>query len=130
MLVSLAPIVADGVRENVPVAVESGARDRPADGRVAFEAMLGILVPKVERSVAASSAERAVDGVEGDGVDRVDIADVAVVRRRLTVALETEVRARVLIFNVLNGASALDAANGESRRVREAAHDARLPLER
>lgn len=36
----------------------------------------------------------------------------------------------VFFLNVLNSATALDTANRKARRIREATHDARLPLER
>lgn len=91
--------------------------------------MLGILIPEVEGTVATRSAERTVDRVEGDGVDGVDVADIAVVRWRLTVALETEVRAGVLVLDVLNGAATFDTAHGKARRVGEAADYPRLPLQ-
>lgn len=36
----------------------------------------------------------------------------------------------VFFLNVLNSATALDTANRKARRIREATHDASLPLER
>lgn len=76
-LEALAPVVADGVGEDVAVEAEARARDWGADGWVALEAVLGVLVPEVESSVRAGCAEGAVDWVEGDGVDCVDAGDVA-----------------------------------------------------
>jgi hypothetical protein len=73
--------------------VEVCATDAAADFGVALETVLGILVPEVECAVAAGSAEGAVDGVEGDGVDRVDVGYVASVGGVLAMALEREVGA-------------------------------------
>ena len=123
------PVIAAGVRKDVPTAIEVCADDRLARLRVALEAVLGVLVPEVERAVAARRREGAVDGVEGDGVDAVDVAGAAV-GEVLAVALEGEVGAVVLVLDVLDRAAALDAADCEARRVREALHRPRLPLER
>jgi hypothetical protein len=91
VLVALAPVVADGVGKDVARLVEGGGRDGPADGGIALEAVLGVLVPEVEGSIRTGSAEGAVDRVERDVVDRVDVRDV--VGGRVTVALEGEVGA-------------------------------------
>lgn len=64
--VALAPVVADGVCENVPCAVEGSAGDGAPDGRIALETVLRVLIPEVEGAVTASGAEGTVDGVEGD----------------------------------------------------------------
>ena len=68
--------------------------------------MLRILIPEMERPVAACSAEGPVDRVEGYGVYGVYIADVARVGGGLPVAFETEVRGGVFFFNVLDRAAA------------------------
>lgn len=91
--VPLTPVIADGVREDVPGAVEACRADGAADFGVAFEAVLGVFVPEVEGAVAAGGGEGAVDGVEGDGVDGVDVGDVAGLRGGLSVAFEGEVGA-------------------------------------
>jgi hypothetical protein len=91
--VALTPIVADRVRKDVSRAREGGSRDAAADLRVAFEAVLSVLVPEVEGPVATGGAEGAVDGVERDCVDTVDFGDITLVRVRLAVALEREVEA-------------------------------------
>ena len=52
--------------------------------------MLGNSIPKVERAVRTSGAERAVLRVKGDGVDRVDVCHI--VLRGVSVAFEGEVR--------------------------------------
>lgn len=91
--VPLTPIIADGVGKDVPRPVEACGADGAADFRVAFEAVLGVLVPEVEGAVAAGGGEGAVHGVEGDGVDGVDVGDVARLRGGLSVAFEGEVGA-------------------------------------
>jgi hypothetical protein len=53
--------------------------------------VLGVLVPEVERTVGAGRAEGAVDGVERDIVDGVDVGDA--VGGGVTVTLEGEVGA-------------------------------------
>lgn len=67
--VALAPVVADGVREDVACARKGCGGDAAANLGVAFEAVFGVLVPEVKGAVAAGGAEGAVHGVEGDGVD-------------------------------------------------------------
>jgi hypothetical protein len=125
--VSFTPIVADSVRKDVACAREGSGRDAAADFGVALETVLGVLVPEVEGAVATSSAEGAVDGVEGDCVDRIDFSDVALVGIGLAVAFEGEVEAVVMVsmmctmatgeraglpgvfvFDVLNRTSAFD----------------------
>jgi hypothetical protein len=91
--VALAPVVADGVGEDVARAAEARGSDAAADLWVALEAVLCVLVPEVEGAVGAGGAEGAVHGVEGDCVDRVDFGDVALGRVGLAVALEGEVEA-------------------------------------
>jgi len=89
--VSLVPIVRDGVREDGAVVVEVSAADASTNLRVTLQTVLGVLVPEVECAVATGCAEGAVDGVEGDGVDRVDVGHIAGVGGVLTMALEREV---------------------------------------
>lgn len=82
----------------------------------------------MECAVATGGRESTVLGVEGDVIHAVDVGDVAL--RRVAVALEAEVRGRILFFDVLDGATALDGADREARGIGEAADHARLPLER
>lgn len=90
--VALAPIIADCVSENVSVVGEAGAGDGAADSWVSLEAVLGILVPEVECAVGSCGGESAVNWVERDGVDCVDVGHVA--RWWVAVALEREVEAK------------------------------------
>ena len=89
--VSLVPVVRDGVGEDGAVVVEVGAADASADLRVTLQTVLGVLVPEVECAVATGRAEGAVDRVEGDGVDRVDVGHIAGIGGVLAMALEREV---------------------------------------
>ena len=75
--VSFAPVIADGVGEDGAIPVEGGCADRATNFGISLETMFGILVPEVEGSVAACSAEGAVLRMEGDGVHGIDIGDVA-----------------------------------------------------
>lgn len=127
--VALAPIIADSVGEDVSVAVEGGAGDRPVYSWISLQAVLGVLIPEVESTVTSGSAECAVDGVEADRVDGVDVADVAVGWGIFTVALEGEVGGGILVLDVLDGAATFDTADGKSGGVGEAADYPRLPLE-
>ncbi len=142
--VTLAPVVTDSVGEDVAVEGEGGGDDGAADGWVALETMLGVLVPEVEGSVGAGGAEGAVDWVERDGVDGVDVVDVGC--RRITVALEGEVQAievsmyvshrslqnlpRILIIHVLHGATTLDGANSKALSILETSNSSGLVLQR
>lgn len=72
----LTPIVTDRIREDAAVLVKCGGGNRAANGWVALESRMGVLVPEVKRPVRAGGAEGTVDGVEGDGIDRVDFAAV------------------------------------------------------
>ena len=89
VLVALAPVVGYGVGEDVSGFVKGRGDDATADVGVAFETVLGILVPEVEGSVGAGGAEGAVDRVEGDVVYGVDGNDV--VLDGVTMALEGEI---------------------------------------
>jgi hypothetical protein len=90
--VPFTPVVADRVRENIACTRERRSRDASANLWVALETVLCVLVPEVEGAIAASGAEGAVDGVEGDCVDRVDFCDVALAGVGLAVAFEGEVK--------------------------------------
>jgi hypothetical protein len=90
---ALAPVVANGVGEDVAFAGEARGGDGAADLGVALEAVLCVLVPEVEGAVGARGAEGAVLRVEGDGVDRVDFGHVALGGVLLAVAFEGEVEA-------------------------------------
>ena len=92
--VALAPVVANGIREDRAVPVESGRGDRATDIRITFEAVFGILVPEVEGAVAAGCAESTVDWVEGYGVDGVDVGDFLRVWGDVAVAFEGEIGAK------------------------------------
>lgn len=126
--IPLAPIVTDRIRKDVAIAIEIRRSDATSHFRIPLQAMLSVLVPKVESAIAARSAEGAVHWMEGDGIDRVDVAGVA--DRGAAVALEAEVVALVFVIHVLNSASTFDASHRESRAVREGADDACLPLQR
>ena len=85
--------IADRIRKHAAVAVEAGRRDGPSDVWIPLEPVLGILVPEVVRAVTTRGAEGAVFGVEGDGVDAVDVGDAGLIGRRLPVSLEREFEA-------------------------------------
>lgn len=127
-LVALAPVVADGVGEDAARGIEGRGHDAAADGRVALEAVLGVLVPEVEGAVATGRGEGAVLRVERDVVDAVDVGNVAL--WRVAVTLEAEVGGGVLLLDVLDRAAPLDTTHREARSVAKAAYHARLPLER
>lgn len=91
VLVSLGPVVTDGVGKDAAVLVEGRGGDAAADVGVALETVLGVLVPEVEGSVRTGRAEGAVDGVERDVVYGVDVGGA--VDGRVTVALEGKVGA-------------------------------------
>ena len=59
--------------------------------------MLCVLVPEVEGSVRAGSAEGTVNRVKGDCVDGVDTGDVAVDGVLLAVAFEREVETEIVL---------------------------------
>ena len=107
---ALGPVVADGVCEDVAVPVKVGRRDASAHVGVTLEPVLGVLVPEVECAVRAGRREGAVDGMEGNVVDGVNVGDVSL--GRVAVALKREVgavgrsvsvwcRARGIIASVL-----------------------------
>lgn len=143
------PIITNTIREDPTRAVKIRRADGAPDLRVALQPMFGVLVPEMEGAVAAGGAEGAVLRVEGNGVDAVDVC-VVVARRGGAggggaargaaaagggddggaVAFEGEVRGGVFILDVLDGASPLDAADGEARAVVEAGDDTGLPFQR
>jgi len=89
--ISFAPVVAHSIGEDISSVVECCSCDAVADGRIALESVFSDTVPEVECAVGTSGAEGAVDGVEGDGVNGVDLRDV--VLGWVAVAFEGEVRA-------------------------------------
>ena len=129
-LEAFTPIVADRVRKDVARAREIRRADAAAHLGKALEPVFGVLVPEMEAAVAAGGAEGAVLRVEGDGVDAVDVADVALRGRRRAVAFEREVGRGVLVLDVLDGAASFDAADGEPAVVVEARDHAGLPFQR
>lgn len=64
VLVSFAPVIADGVCEDIAVAVECGGSDRTTDFWIALQPVLGILVPEMKCAIAACCAEGAVNRME------------------------------------------------------------------
>lgn len=151
--VAFAPVVADGIGEDVAGSVEGRGRDGPTDLRVPLESMLGVFVPEMKGAVRAGCAEGAVHRVEGDGVDAEDVGHVACGRRRLSVTFEGKVGANALrgsvrkldgwprvgkevelpavfILDVLDRTTAFDAADCEARAIAEAADHACLPFQR
>lgn len=92
--------------------------------------MFGVFVPEMEGSIAAGGAERAMNRVERDSIDGINVIDIALVWGCLSMTLEAEVRARVLVFHVLNSTAALNAANSKTCGICKAADYSRLPLER
>jgi len=99
VLGALRPVVRDGVREDVALAVEGADGDRRARLVELLEPLPRLLVPKVEGAVGAGGGERAEGRVEGDAVDGVDVVVLAV-------ALEREVLRLVLLVDVLDGDAA------------------------
>lgn len=99
-LVSLAPVVADGVGKDRSRLVECCRRDAATNVWIPLKPMLCIFVPEVESPITTGGAECAMLGVKRDVVDCVDIGDVAL--RGVTMAFEREVETRpVLADSVL-----------------------------
>ena len=107
VLGALRPVVRDGVREDVALAVEGADGDRRARLVELLEPLARLLVPKVEGAVGAGGGERAEGRVEGDAVDRVNVVVLAV-------ALEREVLRLVLLVDVLDGDAAWSGGNWRS----------------
>jgi hypothetical protein len=76
--VALAPVVADGIGEDVAVPVEICRTDGSSDLWISLQPVFSILVPEVEGAVRACSAKCAVLWMKRDSVDTVDVADVPV----------------------------------------------------
>lgn len=129
-VVALAPVVAHSICEDIARAVEACRADGTANLGVTLESMLGIFVPEVEGAIGTRGREGAVNRVKANGVNREDVADVAVSRRSLAMALETEVVSGVFVVDVLNRTAAFYAADSESGAVAKCADHSCLPLER
>lgn len=128
-LVPLAPVIADRICKDVASVIEVCRRNSATDLWITFETMLRVFVPEVKCAVRAGSAECAVDWMEADGIDRVDVANGAVIWWAAAVAFEAEVSARVLLVNVLNRTTTFDAADSKTGGVVERADDTGLPFE-
>lgn len=99
VLVAFAPVVADGIREDISCSAESCGGDAAAHGWVSLETMLGVLIPEVEGAVGTGGRESGVNWMPGDGIDGVDISYV--VGGSVAVALEREVGAvQVILVSV------------------------------
>ena len=85
---ALTPVIAHSVGKDVAVFAEARCHDGAAYFGVAFQTVLGVLVPEVECAVGAGGGESAVLGVEGDCVYGVDFCCFASRGVLLTVALE------------------------------------------
>lgn len=62
--IALTPVIGNCVGKNGASTVEVCGTDCASDLRIAFESVLGVLVPEMERAVTASSAECAMNWVE------------------------------------------------------------------
>lgn len=114
-LMSLRPVVAGGVGEDLAPGGEGGPGDRLLHLLRGLQLGAGVLVPEGVAAVGADGGQRAVLRVEGDVVHHEDVLKV-VVRAVRPVALEGEVVLRIGRTEVLNGDAALDAADGEAGR--------------
>lgn len=85
-LEAFAPVIANGIGEDGASLIECRRCDTTTDIGIAFEAMLGILVPEVERAVTTCCAESSVLRVKRDVVDCIYVCCVTL--RRVAVALE------------------------------------------
>lgn len=74
--VTFAPIVTDSIGKYVTVLVEGCCCNCAANGRVTLEPVFSNSIPEVEGAIRSSSTESAVNWVERDGVDRVNICHV------------------------------------------------------
>lgn len=92
--ISLGPIVADCVCEDVSVAVECCSRDCATGLWVTLKSVLSVLIPEVECTICTCSAERAVDRVEGNGINCVDIGHIG--GWGVAVTLKGEVGAKIV----------------------------------
>lgn len=128
-LKALTPIITDRVCEDIPRPRESRRADRPSHFREPLESVFSIFVPEMERAIAASRAEGAVDGVEGYVVDAVDVTDVALVRRGDAMAFEGEVEGGIFFLDVLDCAATFYAADCEAVRLFEAGNNSCLPFQ-
>lgn len=79
--ISLTPIITNSICKDATIAVERCAGNGSANIRIPFQSVLCVLIPEMECAVAASSAESAVNRVEGYRVDGVDVANVAAAGR-------------------------------------------------
>ena len=104
-LVTLAPIVAHRVSEDVASPAEVCRSDATSHVRVALQSVLGVLVPEVECAIGTCGGECTMDRVERDGVDRENVRGVAIRSGCGAVALETEVVGLLVLGNVLDRAA-------------------------
>ena len=93
-LVTFRPIITDGISVDTPIPIKVRRHDRSAYFRVSLQSVFCVFVPEVECAVAAGGCECAEHGVEGDGVDGVDVYEIPVGGGGLAVAFEGEVVAK------------------------------------
>ncbi len=117
-LVSLVPVVAMRVREHLAPGVDRTARDRQVAGQIRrLQLCPGVLVPEAELTVTSARSQCLVDRVKSNVVDSVNILGLVGRGRLASVALECEIVLGVGCLHVLDGHTALDAAQGEAGRV-------------
>lgn len=133
LLISLTPVIAYSICEDGTLSIEVCGCDGSTDGGVSFESMFGIAIPKVKGTIAPRSRESTVDRVERNGIDAEDIGYITVRTRSrgaISMAFEAEIVGRILLLDILNGASALDTAYSEASSVGEGGDDTSLVFER
>lgn len=86
LLVALAPVVADGIGENVARLAERRSRNAAPNFGISLETVLGVLVPEVKCAIRSGSAESSVDRMERDVIH--GVARGAAVHDRVSMALE------------------------------------------
>src|SRR2546429_5291221 len=91
--VSLTPVIASCVCENIAIAIKCSRRNGRSNTRVPLEPMLSIFIPKVECAIRTCSAKGAMYRMEADSVHRIDVCGVTRVGKSFAMTFEGEVRA-------------------------------------
>lgn len=89
---ALRPIIADRVGKDVTVGIEATFGNRLFQCLRRFEFGARVLVPKAERSIRANGGQGAVNWMECNVIDSIDVLHVVVGRNAMTFECEVVLR--------------------------------------
>lgn len=148
VLIALTPVVADSISEDRARCVERSGGDASSNVGISLQSVLRVLIPEMKRAIRSCRTERAVLGMDRDGIDGMRLDNI--VDSRIAMTFEGEVRSAlvsggttsasafeefrdlpcILLLDVLDGASSFNTPDGEPITFLKAADCSCLPVQR